>query len=36
MNWQEYAAKIGTWFISGEVKYFDNCDDALGWLNDEE
>ena len=33
-NWQEYAAKIGTWFISGEVKYFDNCGDALEWLND--
>lgn len=34
-NWQEIAAKIGTWFISGEVQYFDNCDDALVWLNDE-
>lgn len=33
-NWQEIAAKIGSWFISGEVKYFDNCDDALKWLND--
>ena len=33
-NWQEIAAKIGSWFISGEVKYFDNSDDALEWLND--
>ena len=32
-NWQEIAAKIGTWFISGEVKYFDHYDDAVAWLN---
>jgi len=32
-NWQEMAAKIGTWFISGEVKYFDHYDDAVAWLN---
>jgi len=33
-NWQEIAAKIGAWFISGEVKYFENEDDALSWLNE--
>ena len=33
-NWQEMAAKIGTWFISGEVKYFENINDALIWLHD--
>ncbi len=32
-NWQEIAAKIGTWFISGEVKYFEHYDDAVTWLN---
>lgn len=32
-NWQEIAAKIGSWFISGEVKYFDNAADAMRWLN---
>lgn len=32
-NWQEITAKIGSWFISGEVKYFDNADKALIWLN---
>lgn len=32
-NWQEITAKVGAWFISGEVKYFENCDDALAWLN---
>ncbi|TYK65286.1 STAS/SEC14 domain-containing protein [Colwellia echini] len=31
-KWQELAAKIGTWFISGEVKYFDNIADATVWL----
>ena len=31
-NWQELAAKIGAWFISGEVQYFEKRDDALAWL----
>ena len=33
-NWQKLAAKIGGWFISGEIKYFDNRDDAIAWLNE--
>jgi len=33
-NWQEIAAKIGSWFVSGEVKYFDNCDGALQWISE--
>jgi hypothetical protein len=28
------AAKIGSWFISGEMKYFEDEDDAIEWLND--
>jgi hypothetical protein len=32
-HWQEIAAKVGAWFVSGEVKYFDNAEDALAWLN---
>lgn len=32
-NWQEIAAKVGSWFVSGEVKYFENYQDALNWLN---
>ena len=31
-GWQEMSAKIGSWFISGEVKYFDDYDEALAWL----
>jgi len=32
-NWQEIAAKVGAWFVSGEVKYFENEEDAIAWLN---
>lgn len=32
-DWQETAAKIGNWFISGEVKYFDDIKSALSWLS---
>ncbi|AWL11765.1 hypothetical protein HMF8227_01287 [Saliniradius amylolyticus] len=31
-NWQEMAAKIGGWFVSGDVKFFTYHDDALNWL----
>ena len=33
-KWQEYSAKVGSWFISGEVKYFENEDGALNWLRE--
>ena len=33
-QWQEYAAKIGSWFISGEVKYFEDSNKALAWLHE--
>ena len=32
-RWQELLAKIGTWFISGEIRVFENAGEALGWLN---
>ncbi|MDD8061185.1 MULTISPECIES: STAS/SEC14 domain-containing protein [Shewanella] len=31
-NWHEWAAKMGSWFISGEMKYFEDQNDALKWL----
>jgi hypothetical protein len=31
-RWQEISAKVGSWFLSGEVKYFDDRDEALKWL----
>ena len=33
-KWQEYTAKIGSWFISGEVKYFEDEEEALSWLQE--
>ncbi len=33
-NWQDWMAKVGQWFISGEVKYFENITDAIAWLNE--
>ena len=31
-NWQQIAARVGAWFVSGEVRYFENYDDATQWL----
>lgn len=33
-DWQETAAKVAGWFLSGEVRFFDELDDALEWLNE--
>ena len=33
-NWQETASKIGAWFISGEVRYFEDENEAIAWLNE--
>ncbi|WP_043319555.1 STAS/SEC14 domain-containing protein [Microbulbifer sp. HZ11] len=32
--WQETAAKIGTWFIGGEARYFEDKAPALAWLDE--
>ena len=31
-KWQEVSAKVGSWFISGEIQYFENQTDAMTWL----
>ncbi len=31
-DWQELAAKVGNWFISGEVSSFEDEGEALAWL----
>jgi hypothetical protein len=31
-KWQEYISKIASWFISGEVKFFENEEEAIKWL----
>ena len=33
-NWLAMATKIGSWFVSGEAKYFDNEASALVWLHE--
>lgn len=33
-HWQEISASIGTWFITGEMKYFEEYQQALTWLNE--
>ncbi len=33
-GWQEKAARIGSWFISGEAKFFESLDEALAWLGE--
>lgn len=32
-RWQELAARVGSWFVSGEARYFDDYDAAVAWLN---
>jgi len=35
-KWLEVSAKLADWFVSGEVKYFENIGDAFDWLNSSE
>ena len=31
-TWQEYAAKMGDWFMYGEVKFFYDLNEAKDWI----
>ncbi|MFV0542486.1 MAG: STAS/SEC14 domain-containing protein [Marinicella pacifica] len=31
-KWQQLAAKVGGWFVSGEVKHFQELETAYNWL----
>ena len=33
-KWQKRTAKIASWFVSGDVRYFDDSADALNWLQE--
>lgn len=33
-RWPAAAAKVSSWFISGQAKSFSNVSDALAWLNE--
>ena len=32
-KWQEVAASVGSWFIGGEMKFFEDSEAALEWLD---
>jgi len=33
-RWAEAAARVASWFMSGDLKSFAGVDEALAWLND--
>lgn len=33
-NWQKIAVKIASWFIDGEIRFFNNKADALLWIKE--
>lgn len=33
-QWQEWATKVGSWFIGGEARYFEDEAEAMVWLNE--
>lgn len=33
-KWQEFAARIASWFVSGDAKFFEDSDEAWIWLQE--
>lgn len=33
-SWQELASKVGSWFVSGDIKSFEEHEPAIEWLVD--
>ena len=33
-RWQEMAAKVGSWFVAGDIRYFDDEAAALIWIRE--
>lgn len=33
-QWQKVLAKVGSWFIAGEIRYFEDEENAIAWLNE--
>jgi len=31
-NWEKVAARVSNWFTSGEIRYFEDRQEALAWL----
>lgn len=34
--WESHSIKISNWFMSGEMRYFEEIKDAVAWLNQKE
>ncbi|MFC6977722.1 STAS/SEC14 domain-containing protein [Microbulbifer taiwanensis] len=34
-RWQEMAARVGSWFIGGEARYFEDETEAMAWLGED-
>lgn len=34
-KWQDFIAKVGSWFVSGKVKRFDSEEEAINWLSED-
>ncbi len=32
-RWEEFSAKVATWIMSADIKYFEDADSALAWLD---
>ena len=35
-KYESYSIKISNWFMSGEMRYFEDIDSAIAWLNQKE
>jgi hypothetical protein len=33
-SWLDYGIKVSSWFINGEIKQFDNINDAIVWIRE--
>ena len=33
--WEKVAAKVGGWFVKGEIKYFEDYDAAVDWVEED-
>jgi len=34
-EWEAHSIKISNWFMSGEMRYFEDMESAISWLNEE-
>ncbi|QBZ83368.1 universal stress protein UspA [Hydrogenovibrio crunogenus] len=34
-KWQDFIAKVGSWFISGKIKRFESEEEAISWLSED-